>query len=72
MLDLKVERIQWRKSYKDRVTTLPHCNADRSEKIRPLVMGKSEKPCCMKGVKHYLFDYKAPTNAWVAAKIFWE
>jgi hypothetical protein len=37
-----------------------------------LVVGKSEKPRCLKGVKHYPCDYKASKNAWVTGKIFRE
>jgi hypothetical protein len=46
------------------------CNADGSEKLQPLVVGKFEKPRCMKDVKHYPCDYKASKNAWVTDKIF--
>jgi hypothetical protein len=70
MLDIKGERCHGGKAYKDRVTVLLCCNADGSEKLRPLVVGKFEKPRCMKGVKHYLCDYKASKNAWVTGKIF--
>jgi hypothetical protein len=48
------------------------CNADGSEKLWPLVVGKFEKPRCMTGMKHYLCDYKASKNVWVIGKIFRE
>jgi hypothetical protein len=62
-LDIKGERCHGGKAYKDRVTMLLCCNADCSEKLRPLVVGKFEKPRCMKGVKHYPCNYKASKNA---------
>jgi hypothetical protein len=70
MLDIKGERCHGVKAYKDRVTMLLCCSAYCSEKLQLLVVGKFEKPHCMKGVKHYLCDYKASKNAWVTGKIF--
>jgi hypothetical protein len=49
---------------------LPYCNTDGSEKLWPLGVGKFEKPHCMKGMKHYLCDYKGSKNAWLTGKIF--
>jgi hypothetical protein len=72
MLDIEGERCHGGKAYKDRVTELLCCNADGSEKFRPLVVGKFEKPRCMKGVKRYPTDYKASKNAQVTGKIFRE
>jgi hypothetical protein len=71
-LDIKGEKCHGGKAYKDRATVLLCCNADGSEKLRPLVVGKSEKPQCMKGVKHYLCNYKASKSAWLIGKIFRE
>jgi hypothetical protein len=58
--------------YKDTVTVLLCCNADGSEKLRPMIVGTFEKPQCMKSVKHYPCDYKESKNAWVTGKIFRE
>jgi hypothetical protein len=41
-LDIKGERCDGGKSYKDRITVLLCCNADASEKLRPLVGGTAE------------------------------
>jgi hypothetical protein len=71
-LDINGERCHGGKAYKDRVTVLLCCNADGSEKHGPLVVGRFEKPRCMKGMQHYPFDYKASKNAWVTGKIFRE
>jgi hypothetical protein len=71
-LDIKGERCHGGKAYKDRVTVLLCCNADGSEKLRTLVVGKFEKPHCIKGLKHYTCDNKAPKNAWVSGKMFRE
>jgi hypothetical protein len=52
-LAIKGERYHGGKAYKDKVTVLLCCNADGSEKLRPLIVGKFEKLRCMKGVKHF-------------------
>lgn len=46
------------------------CNADGSEKLKPLVIGKSEKPQCFKNVKTFPTKYLANKKAWVTGKIF--
>jgi hypothetical protein len=71
-LGIKGERCHGGKAYKNRVTMLLCYNADGSENLRPLVVGKFEKPHCMKGIKHYPCDYKSSENAWVTGKIFRE
>jgi hypothetical protein len=71
-LAIEGERCHGEKAYKDRVTVLLCCNADGSEKLLPLIVGKFEKPRCMKGVKHYPCDCNASKNAWVTGKIFRE
>jgi hypothetical protein len=45
-LALKGQKCQGGKGYKDCVTFLLCCNAGGSEKFRPLIVGKFEKPCC--------------------------
>jgi hypothetical protein len=51
MLAIKGERCFGGKAYKDRVTMLLCYNADGSEKLWPLIVGKFEKPRCMKGMR---------------------
>jgi hypothetical protein len=65
-------KVPWRKGIYRWVTVLLCCNADGGAKLQPFVVGKFEKPRCMKGMKHYLCDYKASKNTWVTGKIFWE
>ncbi|KRZ66996.1 Tigger transposable element-derived protein 6 [Trichinella papuae] len=40
---------QWAKQI---LTILFCCNANGTEELRPLVIGKSLKPCCFKGAHH--------------------
>jgi hypothetical protein len=49
---LKGEKCQGGKWYKDCVTVLLCCNADDSKKLHPLIVGRSEKPHCLKGLRH--------------------
>ena len=46
-------------------------NADGSEKLKPLVIGKSENPRCFKSFNHKLYvDYKANKKAWMNSVVF--
>ncbi|KAK1157956.1 tigger transposable element-derived protein 4-like [Acipenser oxyrinchus oxyrinchus] len=56
---------------KDRVTLLLACNIDGSEKLQPLVIGKSKNPCCFKNVKRLPVPYEANSNAGMTGEI-WE
>jgi hypothetical protein len=56
---LKGEMYQGRKGSRDRVMVLLCCNADGSEKLCPLIVGKFEKPYYLKGLKHYPCNYKS-------------
>jgi hypothetical protein len=71
-LALKGEKCQGGKGYKDGVTFLLCCNADGSEKLRPFIVGKFEKPRCSKGWKHYPSEYKSPKNGWMTGRLFRE
>ena len=48
------------------------CNADGSEKLPLLVIGKSLKPRCFKNVKKLPVEYRANKRAWMTSKIFTE
>ena len=58
------------KTAKDRMTLLLACNMDGSEKINPLVIGKSKNPRCFKNVKNLPVEYDAKKNAWMTADIW--
>lgn len=45
-------------------------NCDGSEKITPLVIGKSKKPRCLKNIKTLPVDYDANKKAWMMTEIF--
>ena len=60
------------KKAKERVTVLLNVNTDGSDKRKPLVIGKSAKPRCFKGVKSLPVTYKANKNAWTTAQTFEE
>ncbi|KAG0437264.1 Tigger transposable element-derived protein 6 [Dictyocoela muelleri] len=59
------------KQYKDRVTVLLACNRSGSEKLKPLILGKSKNPRCFKNFQKASFcDYYNNDNAWMTSKIF--
>jgi len=43
---------------------------DGSEKLEPLVIGKSKNPCCFKNVKRLPIIYEANKNAWMTSDIW--
>ena len=58
------------KHSKDRVTVLVGANADGSEKLPLLVIGKSKKPRCFKNVNSLPVVYDASKKAWMNSTIF--
>ncbi|XP_063215856.1 tigger transposable element-derived protein 6-like [Bacillus rossius redtenbacheri] len=58
------------KRSKERITVALCCNADGSDKMKPLVIGKFLKPRCFKGVTNFPCQYEANQNAWMTSKIF--
>ena len=55
---------------KERMTILLACNADGSDKITPLVIGRSENPRCFKNVRQLPVWYEANKKSWMTASIF--
>ena len=55
---------------KDRMTLLLTGNMDGSEKMDPLVIGKSKNPRCFKNVKTLPVQYNANKNAWMIGDIW--
>jgi hypothetical protein len=45
-------------------------NADGSDKLTPIVIGKHTSPCCFSNGKRLLTKYRANTNFWMTTKIF--
>lgn len=60
------------KNSKQRVTLMLAANMDGSEKLKILLIGKSEKPRCFRGVKWLPVDYKANSKAWMTGQLFKE
>lgn len=58
------------KKSKERLTVLLCANADGSEKLPPLVIGKFAKPRCFKNVKSLPTQYTFNKKAWVTTKVF--
>jgi hypothetical protein len=51
------------------MTILLACNADGSDKITPLVIGKSKNPRCFKNVRQLPAWYEANKKSWMTASI---
>ncbi len=60
------------KKSKERITILLGANMDGSEKLKPLVIGKSKNLRCFKGVKSFPVTYKANRKAWMSSDFFQE
>jgi len=58
------------KHSKERVTLLLGANMSGTEKLRPLLIGKSKKPRCFKQVKSLPLDYYANKKSWMTSEIF--
>ncbi|XP_057324247.1 tigger transposable element-derived protein 4-like [Microplitis mediator] len=71
-LIFKNEKCYGGKHSKERLTILLATNMTGSEKLKPLVIGKSKKPRCFSGCKSLPLDYEANTIAWMTSEIFKE
>ena len=60
------------KQSKERVTLLLCANMDGSERLTPLIIGKSQKPRCFKNVKSLPVEYRANRKAWMTGDLFEE
>lgn len=52
------------------LTVLLCCNCDGSEKLTPLVVGKSRNPRCFKNVRSFPTKYEANKKAWMTQALF--
>jgi hypothetical protein len=67
------DKVTGAKKNKDRITVSLCSNADGSEKLKPLVIGKSLNPRCFKNFNHNLYvDYKANKKSWMTSVVFAE
>lgn len=60
------------KRSKEQITVLLCCNMDGSEKLKPLVIGKSANPRCFKNMKSFPCEYKHQNKAWMSGTLFIE
>lgn len=58
------------KKSKQRVTALFCYNADGTEKLKPLIIGKLSKPRCFRNIRSLPCDYRANKSAWMTQDIF--
>lgn len=63
MLNVKGEKCSGGKLSKERITLALCTNMSGTEKLTPLVIGKSAKPRCFKNVKHFPCEYKSNKKA---------
>ncbi|GFU97726.1 tigger transposable element-derived protein 6 [Trichonephila clavipes] len=66
----KKEKCHRGKHSKERLTILLAVNMDGSEKITPLVIGKSAKPRCFKGINSFPTKYRSNKKAWMTTELF--
>ncbi|GFS85783.1 tigger transposable element-derived protein 6 [Trichonephila clavipes] len=66
----KKEKCHGGKNGKERLTILLAVNMDSSEKITPLVIGKSAKPRCFKCINSFPTKYRSNKKAWMTTKLF--
>jgi hypothetical protein len=69
-LSFKKEKCHGNKLSKERVTCLLCVNMSGTEKLRVLLIGKSAKPRCFKGIKWFPVDYRSNKKAWMTSDIF--
>ncbi|GFX59468.1 tigger transposable element-derived protein 6 [Trichonephila clavipes] len=66
----KKEKCYGGRHSKERLTILLAVNMDGSEKITPLVIEKSAKPPCFKGINSFPTKYRSNKKAWMASELF--
>ncbi|XP_057336463.1 tigger transposable element-derived protein 4-like [Microplitis mediator] len=66
----KGEKCHGGKQSKDRLTVLQCVNMIGTDKLPLLIIGKSKRPRCFKGVKTLPVDYANNTKAWMTKELF--
>ncbi|GBM70533.1 Tigger transposable element-derived protein 4 [Araneus ventricosus] len=69
-LAIKSDSCHGGKKNKERLTALLCANADGSEKLPPLIIGKSKKPRCFKNVKTLPTKYLSNKKSWMTMPFF--
>lgn len=63
--------IKGTKKSKERVTLVLCCNATGTDKLKPLVIGKTNKPRCFKDFNfREICEYKSNDNGWMTRSLF--
>ena len=66
-LTFKGEACHGGKLSKERLTLLLGANMDGSDKLEPLVIGKSANPRCFRGIRSVPLPYEANKSAWMTS-----
>lgn len=69
-LGFRGETCEGGKKSKKRVTVLLCANADGSDKLTPLVIGKSRRPRCFNNISTLPLQYEANAKSWMTASLF--
>jgi len=69
-LAFKNEKCSGGKHSKERLTLLLAVNMTGTDKLKPLLIGKSKKPRCFAGVKSFPVEYTANKKAWMTSELF--
>lgn len=69
-LAFKNEKCHGGKKSKERVTLMVGSNMAGDEKLKLLVIGKSAKPRCFKGIQSLPVDYFNNKNSWMTGELF--
>lgn len=69
-MNFKGEKCKGGKKSHLRVSVLFCCNSTGTEKLKPLLTGKSAKPRCLKNVVSLPCDYRANKKAWMTRELF--
>lgn len=67
---LKGEQCHGGKQSKERLTILQCADMTGTDKLPPLVIGKSKRPRCFKSVKNLPLDYVSNSKAWMTKTLF--
>jgi hypothetical protein len=69
-LNIRGEACTGGRKSRERLTVLLCCNAEGTEKLAPLVIGKFAKPRCFKNISTLPCKYTNNSDAWMTANIF--
>lgn len=71
-MEFKGKECHGGKMSKERITVLLCANADGTDKLKPLVIGRSKRPRCFKNIRDYSalpVRYESNTKAWMTSSV---